>query len=46
MKIDIDNNTIIIGILTPLLRSMDRLFRLKINKDSVASNDTLEQMTY
>lgn len=45
-KIDIDNNTMIIGILTPLLRSMDRISRLKINEDSVASDDTLEQMTY
>ena len=40
----IDNNTIIIGEFSTLLTTMDRLSKQKINKETMATNDTLDQM--
>ena len=43
IKRELDNNTIIVGnFKTPLL-SMDSLSRQKINKETLALNDTLDQ---
>ena len=39
-----DNNTIIVGNLNMPLTSLNRSFRQKINKDTLALDDTLDQM--
>ena len=44
MKEEIDSNTIIVGDLNMPLSSMDRSFRQKINQETQALNDTLDQM--
>ena len=44
IKALIRNNTIILGDLNTLLTSMNRSSQQKINKDTIALNDTLEQM--
>ena len=44
IKEEIGNNTVIIGDFNTLSTSMERFFRQKINKEMVASNDTLDQM--
>ena len=41
---EIDSNTIIVGVSNTPLTSMDRSSRQKINKETVAFNDTLDQM--
>ena len=40
IKEKIDSNTVIVGDVNTLLTSMDRTFRKKINKATVALNDT------
>ena len=40
----IDRNTVIVGNFNISLTSMDRPSRQKINKETVALNDTLDQM--
>ena len=42
-KEEIDSNTIIVGNITPLT-PMDRSSRQKINKETQALNDTLDQL--
>ena len=44
IKGEIDNNTIIVGDLTTPLTAMDRSFKQKINKETQALNDALDQM--
>ena len=44
IKGEIDNNTTIVEDFNTLLTSMDRSSRQKINKETVALNDTLDQM--
>ena len=44
IKEEIDSNTIIVGDFNIPLTSMDRSSRQKINKETVALNDTLDQM--
>ena len=44
IKGDIDRNTVIFGDFNTLLTSMDRSSRQKINKESMALNNTLDQM--
>ena len=44
IKGEIDGNTIIVGDVKTPLSSMDRSSRQKINKETQALNDTLEQM--
>ena len=44
MKGEIDSNTIIVGDFNIPLVSMDRWSRQKINKETQALNDTLDQM--
>ena len=44
IKGEIDSNTIIVGGFNTPLTSMDRSSRQKINKETVALNDTLDQM--
>ena len=43
IKGEIDRNTVIVGDFNCLLTSMDRTFRQKINKETVALRDTLDQ---
>ena len=43
-KGEIDNNTIIVGDFNNRLTAMDRLFRQKINKETQALNEALDQM--
>ena len=43
-KEQIDNNTKIVGDFNTLLTSMDRLSKHKINKETMALNNTLEQI--
>ena len=40
----IDNNSIIVGDFNTPLTAMDRLSKQKINKETMALNDTLHQM--
>ena len=44
IKGEIDSNTIIVGDFNTPLSPMDRSFKLKINKETQALNDTLDQM--
>ena len=44
VKGEFNRNTIIFGDFNTPLASMDRSFRQKINKETVALNDTLDQM--
>ena len=44
IKGEFSSNTIIVGDFNTLLTAMDRSSRQKINKDTQALNDTLEQM--
>ena len=44
IKGEIDSNTIIVGDFNTLLSPMDRSSKMKINKETQALNDTLEQM--
>ena len=44
IKGEIDSNTIIVGDFNTPLSSMDRSSRQKINKETQALNDTLDQM--
>ena len=44
IKVEIDSNTKIVGNFNTPLTSMDRLSKLKINKETQALNETLEQM--
>ena len=44
IKGEIDNNAIIVGDLTTPLTAMDRSFKQKINKETQALNDALDQM--
>ena len=41
---EIDKNTVIIGDFNTLLTTMNRSFRQKINQETVALKDTLDQM--
>ena len=43
-KVDIDNNTIIVGDLNTPLSPMDRSSKMKINKETQTLNDTLNKM--
>ena len=43
MKGEIDRNTIIVGDFNTPLTPMDRSFKLKINKETQALNDTIDQ---
>ena len=43
-KGEISSNTVIVEDITTLLTSMDRSFRQKIKKETVALNDTVDQM--
>ena len=45
-KKHIDNNTIIVGDFNIPLAAMDRSSKQKINKETKALNDTLEQMDF
>ena len=40
----LDNNTIIVGDFNTPLTAMDRTYNQKINKETMALNDTLDQM--
>ena len=44
IKGEIDRNTVIVGDFNTTLTSIDRSFRQKSNKESVALNDRLDQM--
>ena len=44
IKGEINRNTVIVGDVNTLLTSMDRSSRQKINKETEALNDTLDQM--
>ena len=44
IKRHIDNNTLIVGDLNTPLSAIDRSSKLKINKETRALNDTLDQM--
>ena len=44
LKGEIDSNTIKVGDLNTPLISMDRSHRQKVNKETVALNETLDQM--
>ena len=44
LKGEIDNNTIIVGDFNTPLTAMDRSSRQKINKETQALNETLDQM--
>ena len=44
IKEEIDTNIVIVGDFNTLLTSMDKTSRQKINKETVALNDTLDQM--
>ena len=44
IKREIDRNTVIVGNFNTPLISMDRSSRQKINKETAASNDTVDQM--
>ena len=44
IKGEIDSNTIIVGDFNILLSPMDRSFKMKINKETQALNDTLNKM--
>ena len=44
IKGEIDSNTIILGNLNTSLSPMDRLSKMKINKETQALNDTLNKM--
>ena len=44
IKGEIDSNTIIVGDFNTPLSSMDRLSKMKINKETQALNDTLNKM--
>ena len=44
MKGEVNRNAVIVGDFNTSLTSKDRSFRQKINKETVALNDTLEQM--
>ena len=46
IKGEIDRNTVIVGDLNTPLTSMDRSSRQKINKETVALNDTLDQIYF
>ena len=43
IKGEIDNNTIIVGDFNTPLTPIDRSYRQKINKETQASNDTIDQ---
>ena len=44
IKGEIDSNTIIVGDFNTLLSPMDRSYKMKINKETQALNDTLNKM--
>ena len=44
IKVEIDSNTIIVGEFNTPLSPMDRSFKMKINKETQALNDTLNKM--
>ena len=44
IKVEIDSNTIIVGDINMPLTPMDRSSKQKINKETQALNDTLDQM--
>ena len=44
MKEEINNNTIIVGDLNTTLTTMDRSIKQKINKETQALNDTVDQL--
>ena len=46
LKKHIDNNTIIVGDFNTPLTAMDRSSKQKINKETRALNDTLDQMDF
>ena len=46
IKKHIDNNTLIVGDLNAPLTAMDRSSKQKINKETRALNDTLDQMDF
>ena len=46
IKGEIYSNIIIVGDFNTSLTSMDRSFRQKINKETLALNDTLDQMCF
>ena len=46
IKGEIDSNTIIVGDFNTPLSSMDRSFKQKINKETQALNDTLDQIDF
>ena len=44
IKGEIDRNTVIVGDFNTPLTSMDRSLQQKVNKETMALNDTIEQM--
>ena len=44
IRTEINSNTIIVGDFNTLLSPMDRSFKMKIHKETQASNDTLSKM--
>ena len=44
LKEEIDSNTVIVGDFNPSLTPMDRSSKMKINKETEALNDTMDQM--
>ena len=44
LKGEIDNNTVIVGVFNTLLMAMDRSSSKKINKETQALNEALDQM--
>ena len=46
IKRDINRNTVIVGDFNTTLTSMDRCYRQKINKETVALNNTLHQIDF
>ena len=44
IKEEIDSNTIIVGVFNTSLTPMDRSSKMKINKETEASNDTIDQI--
>ena len=44
IKGEIDSNTIIVGVFNTPLSPMDKSYKMKINKETQALNDTLNKM--
>jgi len=44
MKVEINNNTIIVGVFNTPLTLMDRSTKQKINKETQTLNDTMDQL--